>query len=284
MTSCFGRWWKPRLVLQEALLELLLELGWYLVKVGVLRTWSPPRNCNCPSAVFGIVTNLVEITSFALSFTLWNSDASIFLHLLKVSYHKSSFPNFSPPRTRRIRGVIRVILCSRIGGISIGQEQKWSDNHSNEPNKILWLNGFVEVFKTLMCFSQIVAFHHGTHPPSSGQLQQLRKGSFLYSAYRNSAISIFFERWGVDLDFSIIPWSTSQINVKFQEMIPCRPWEVLFHHGSSSCQILPHNSVAVIVSRFTSLNLDFVLCCYRFSKILLLEVWLHLCVSCIEFQ
>ena len=33
---------------------------------------------------------------------------------------KSSFPNFSSPRTRRIRGVFRVILCSRIGGISIG--------------------------------------------------------------------------------------------------------------------------------------------------------------------
>ena len=182
---------ETRLVLQEGLLELLLELGWYLVKVGVLRTWSPPINFNCPSAVFGIVTNLAEITYFALSFTLWNSDASISLHLLKVCHHKSSFPNFSPPRTSRIRGVIRAILCSRIGGISIGQEQKWSDNHSNEPNKILWLNGFVEVFKTLMCFSQIVAFHHGIHPPSSGQLQQLRKGSFLYSAYRYSAISFF---------------------------------------------------------------------------------------------
>ena len=180
--------------------------------------------------------------------------------------------------------MIRVILCSRIGGISIGQEQKWSDNHSNEPNKILWLNGFVEVFKTLTCFSQIVAIHHGIHPPSSGQLQQLRKSSFLYSAYRNSAISNVFERWGVDSDFSIIPWSTSQIDVKFQEMIPCRPWEVLFHHGSLSCQILPHGGVAVIVSRFTSLNQDFVLCCYQFSKILLLEVRLHLCVSCIEFK
>ena len=40
-----------RLILQEGLLELLLELGWYLVKVGVLRTWSPPINLNCPSAV-----------------------------------------------------------------------------------------------------------------------------------------------------------------------------------------------------------------------------------------
>ena len=54
MTSCFGRWWKTRLILQEGLLELLLELGWYLVKVGVLRTWSPPINFNCPSAVFDV--------------------------------------------------------------------------------------------------------------------------------------------------------------------------------------------------------------------------------------
>ena len=36
---------ETRLILQEDLLELLLELGWYLVKVGVLRTWSPPINC-----------------------------------------------------------------------------------------------------------------------------------------------------------------------------------------------------------------------------------------------
>ena len=100
----------------------------------------------------------------------------------------------------------------------------------------------------------MVAIHHGIHPPSSGQLQQVRKGCFPYSAYSFSAISNLFERWGVDLDFLIIPWSTSQINAKFQEMIPCRPWEVLFHHGSFSCQILSHDSVSVIVSRFTSLN------------------------------
>ena len=42
----------------------------------------------------GMVTNLGEIISFALSFTLWNSDASIFVHLLNVCYQKSSFPNF----------------------------------------------------------------------------------------------------------------------------------------------------------------------------------------------
>ena len=64
--------------------------------------------------------------------------------------------------------------------------------------------------------------------------------------------------------------------------LPSRLQEVLFHHGSFSCQILFHDSVSVIVSRFTSLNLDFVLCCYQFSEILLLEVWLHLCVSCTE--
>ena len=86
---------------------------------------------------------------------------------------------------------------------------------------------------------------------------------------------------GVDLDFSI-PRSTSHIDAKFQEMIPCRLQEVLFHHGSWSCQILSHDSVLMIVSRFTSLIQDFVLCCYQFSQILLLEVWLHLCDSCIE--
>ena len=106
----------------QGFLKLLLEFGWCIVKVGVLRTWSSPTKNNCPSTVLGIVANLGEITSFALSFTLWNSDASMFIHLLKVCYHESSFPSFSP-RTRRTRRVIRVILCSRIGGISI--EMEW---------------------------------------------------------------------------------------------------------------------------------------------------------------
>ena len=85
---------ETRLIPQEDLLELLLELGWRLVKDGVLRTWFLPINFNCPSAVLGIIPNLGEIISFALSFMLWNSDASIFVHLLKVC-QKSSFPNFS---------------------------------------------------------------------------------------------------------------------------------------------------------------------------------------------
>ena len=78
------------------------------------------------------------------SLSLWALSCGIltrlfFVHLIKVCYHKSSFPNFSLPRTRRIRGVMRVILCSRIGGISTGQKKNWSDIHSNEANKILWL-------------------------------------------------------------------------------------------------------------------------------------------------
>ena len=106
----------------QGFLKLLLEFGWYLVKVGVFRTWSSPINFNCPSTVLGIVTNLGEITSIALSFTLWNSDSSVFIHLLKVCHHESSFPNFSP-RTSRTRGLNRVILCSRIGGIPV--EMEW---------------------------------------------------------------------------------------------------------------------------------------------------------------
>ena len=96
MTSCFGRWWKPVRFSKKVFLNFSSNLDGTLSKVGVLRTWSPPINFICPSAVFGIVTKLGEIISFALSFTLWNSDASIFVHLLKVCYHKSSFPNFSP--------------------------------------------------------------------------------------------------------------------------------------------------------------------------------------------
>ena len=44
---------ETRLILQDGFLDLLFELGWYLVKVGVFRTWSHPIDFNCPSAVFG---------------------------------------------------------------------------------------------------------------------------------------------------------------------------------------------------------------------------------------
>ena len=194
MCNDFLLWWlvETRLIIQESLLELLLKLGWYRIKLDVLRTWSPPINFNCLSAIFGIVTKLDEIISFALSFTMWNSDASILSTCSRSATIRVPFQT-SLPRTRRIRGVFRVMLCSRIGGISIGQKQKWSDIHSNEQNEILWLNWFVEA-PFLRYFSQIVAIQHGIHPPSSGQLQQLRKGSFLYSAYRYSAIPFDFER------------------------------------------------------------------------------------------
>ena len=66
------------------------------IEVDVLRTWFPPINFNCPSAVFGIVTYLGEIISFALSFYVVEFLPVYFVHLLKVWYHKSSFPNFSP--------------------------------------------------------------------------------------------------------------------------------------------------------------------------------------------
>ena len=226
------------------------------------RTWMVPcqgwssqnmissNKFNCPSAVFENCPqfgqdHLLRVELYVVEF--WRV---YFCPPAQGLLPQEFLSKLLSPRTRRIQGVLPVILCSRIGGISIGQKQKWSDNHSNEPNKILWHNWFVEA-PFLRYFSQIVAIHHGTHPPSSGQLQQLRKSSSLCSACHYSAISNLFDRWGVDSDFSKIPWSTSQINAKFQEMIPCRPWEVLFHHGSLCRQILPHDSVSVMVSRFT---------------------------------
>ena len=166
--------------------------------------------------------------------------------------------------------------------------------------KILWLNWFVEA-PFLWCSSQIVAIHHGIHPPSSGQLQQLRKGSFLYPACRyfqqshlifNGEFSSFPQILTVDWSTATVMKGTSPLfsillfsNPKSFWTVRCRrflinnsmvnftdfcrirgivsvndswlpSWlqEVVFHHGSLSCQILLHGSVSVTVSRFTSLN------------------------------
>ena len=157
------------------------------------------------------------------------------------------------PRTRRIRGVIRVILCSRTGGISTGQTQHWSDIHFNEPNKTLWLNWFVEA--PILCFFFFFADSCNSSWNPSTVEWLIAKGSFLHSAYRYSAISNLFERWGVDQDFSIIPWSTSPINAKFQEMDSMSALR-----SSISSQIfklpnfVPRQRIGDLFPRFTSLN------------------------------
>ena len=165
---------------------------WPPIEVDVLRTWSPPNSFTCPSAVFGIVTNLCEIISFALSFTLWNSDASILSTCSRSAPMRVPFQTSLPAYQTYSESVLGNAVLPNWWNFN-RSKQKWSDIHSNEPNKILRLNWFVEA-PFLKYFSQIVAIRHGIHLPSSGQLQLLRKGSFLHSAYRYSVISFNFER------------------------------------------------------------------------------------------
>ena len=170
---------ETRLILQEGLLKLLLELGWYLVK-----SWSSQ--------------NLISSNKFFLSFCVfwklspnwarsspsrWALRCGILTRLFLSTCSRSATIRVpfqtSPPayQTYSKSDSGDTVLPNSVE-FRIGQKQKWSDNHFNEPKKILWLNGFVEApFPSY--FSQIVAIHHGIHPPSSGQLQQLRKASFL---------------------------------------------------------------------------------------------------------
>ena len=173
-------WWKPVWFSKKVFLNFSSNLEDTLSRLEFSDPEISSNKLYCPSAVFGIVTTLVEITSFALSFTLWNSDASICIHLLKVCYHKSAFPNFSPAYQ----------TYSRSDSGNTVLPNWWNFNRSK--------NGVIIIPTSLWCFSQIVAIHHGIHPPSSSQLQQSRKGSFLHSAYRYSAIWKLFERRGVD--------------------------------------------------------------------------------------
>ena len=163
---------ETRLILQESLLELLLELGWLLVKVGVISS----------NNFLSSICQLSEIISFALSFTLWNSDASVFVHLVKVCYHKSSFLNFSLPAYQ---------TYSRSDSGDTVLPNWWNFNRSknrygviiiptNQINFFDSTDSLKHPFLWFFFFSKIVAIHRGIHPQSSGQLQQLRKSSFLY--------------------------------------------------------------------------------------------------------
>ena len=148
MCNDFLLWWlvETRLILQESLLELLLVRGTLVpIEVDVLRTWSPPKSFNCPSAVFGIVTNLGEIISFALSFTLWNSDASILSTCSRSATIRVPFQT-SPPAYQTYSESVsgNAVLPNWWNFNRSKKKQIWSDNHSNEPNTILRLHCFVE--------------------------------------------------------------------------------------------------------------------------------------------
>ena len=81
---------ETRLILQESLLDLLLELGWYLIKVEVLRTWSPPVifNCLCGFGELPPIWSRSPPSRELFVVELWRV---YFYPLLKVGYIKVPF-------------------------------------------------------------------------------------------------------------------------------------------------------------------------------------------------
>ena len=98
-----------------------------------LSRWSS-QNMISSNKIFTVPSSIGHIFSpfCAINITsLRVEPLSVYIvHLLKVCHHEDSVPNFLRPRTRRFRGVFRVMLYFRIGGTSTGQKQNWSDNQS----------------------------------------------------------------------------------------------------------------------------------------------------------
>ena len=131
MTSFFVVWWKPVWFSKKVFLNFSSNLEDTLSR---LEFSDPEISSNKFESICGF----------------WNCHQFGRDHLLRVELYVVEFWRVylyppcarsatirvpfqtSLPRTRRIRGVIRVILCTRIGGISIGQKKE-SDNNSNEP-------------------------------------------------------------------------------------------------------------------------------------------------------
>ena len=115
MTSCFGQWWKPVWFSKKVFLNFSSNLDGTLVKVGVLRTWSPPINFCCPSAVFGNCPqfgrdHLLRVELYVVE--LWRV---YFCPPTQGLLPEEFLSKLLHPRTRRIRRVFRVMLYSRIG-------------------------------------------------------------------------------------------------------------------------------------------------------------------------
>ena len=127
MTSCFGRWWKPVWFSKRVFLKFSSNLDGTLSRLEFSELFSPPINFNCPSSVFGNYHQFGRARFFRVELFVVEFWCVHHVQSLKVHHHKNSFSNYLSQRTRLIRGVFRVILCSRIGGISIGQktEMEW---------------------------------------------------------------------------------------------------------------------------------------------------------------
>ena len=236
---------ETRLILQESVLELLLQLGWYLIKVEVLRTWSPPIILNFLCG-FGELSPMWSRSHPSRELFVVEFWRVYFYPLLKVGYKKvpfqtshSTYQTYS--RSDSGNSMLPNWWNFNRNGVIISPT-----NRKKPLTQMIRRSAFSSVFFADICNS---SWNPSTVEWSIATVTQRCLPLFsvpLFSSLKS------FERWGVDSDFAIIPWSTSQINAKFQEMIPCLPWEVLFHHGSLRCQI--HDSASVIVSRFTSLN------------------------------
>ena len=95
MTSCFGRWWKPVWFSKRVFLKFSSNLDGILSRLEFSEPFSLPINFHCPSAVFGNYHQfgralLLRVELFVVEFWCVHH-----VQLLKVCYHKNSFPTIS---------------------------------------------------------------------------------------------------------------------------------------------------------------------------------------------
>ena len=229
-------------------------------------------------------------TSFALSLRAWSSDASISSNSSMSATRMSPFQippagNTYPRNTLgKTLGPNWSSLDRSFAGTGFDHCSKrfyWAVTWYSEPP----FTGCLPIRQEILNISQIAVAFHGLRPPFSVQtwLQQHRRRPFLHSSLSNPIC--FWSVWcwrtmipgEIFTSFAeskgIVSINDFRIPIGLQELLQallcflrsfCFTWVGLW---PLSCQILYHNSVSMIVTRFTFFTENFVMCGYQVTKI-----------------
>ena len=210
---------------------------------------------------------------------------------LRPLRHPSKFT----PRTERIQGTIQVRLSFQIDGFLTGPSQfcvilnqftKRNDRSFTSFSKTSLVWSFL--IRQEILNAQIKRAIHGIRPPFFVQtwLQQYRRCSFLNSAYCSLSNPICFRSvwcWRTMIPGKIftsfakfqgiVGVNDFRLPIRLQELLQaplCFLWSFCFARirlDSLGSQVLHHDCISMIVSRFTSFTDNLVICFNQITKI-----------------
>ena len=273
-------------------------IEWSRTKVDVVSTWSPPKRFYC-SICDGEYEHFTTIRHFRLfrveSFSMGFWCVHLF-QLLKVHNRYVSFPDSSRVQYITEEYSKEYLLTKLMDswlvfrGYKMIFNNQWT-NLNDRSFKWFFKSPFERCFRirqAILHVSWTAVAPHGIRPPIFIRtcLQKYSRCPFFNSAY--CSLSNPIRSWIVRVDVQWFHERSSQALPNSKELWVLMPFgflvgsknfskllsdscEVFFfarvRSNPLSSQVLHHNCISVIVSRFRSFTKDFVICCYQVTKI-----------------